>query len=195
MKFTTQLFKSENLILEAYDPERDANDESAFTYDPSYVRAIDSELIPHPLNSYEIKKLREEQIKKGDDNGRFFLFAIRQKSDNLFLGFFTFPDVFWFNRYAFFQLRIGDSAMNTKYYPEALDLVLRYGFEELGLYSIYTVTGDFEPETQRALKGAGFDIAVRQRENEFRDGKLWDRIFMEILQQNWVDQNMEAHRE
>lgn len=192
MKFTTQLFQSENLVLEAYDPEKDAADEASFTYDPGYVSAIDGGLIPHPLNTYEVKKLREEEIKKGEDNGRFFFFAIRLKSDNRFLGFLSFPDVFWFNRYAFFKLRIGDPDLSKTYYVEALNLALRYGFEELGLYSIYTATGDFEPEILKALTDAGFNISVRQRENVFRFGKLWDRIFVEILQEAWVHQSGEV---
>ncbi len=41
MTFTTQLFQSDNLVLEAYDPEKDAASEAVFSYDPNYAAVID----------------------------------------------------------------------------------------------------------------------------------------------------------
>lgn len=185
MTFTTQLFQSDNLILEAYDPEKDAVSEAALTYDFNYVNAIDYEVVPHPLTAFEVKKAREEQIKKGGETDNFFLFAIRRKTDNQFLGILSFPSVFWFNRYAYFKLAIGEPEMRQAFYDEALSMVLRYGLEELGLYSIHTTLCNDEPDVLAALEKAGFQIAVRQRENVFRNGKLRDRIYMEIHQDEW----------
>lgn len=185
MTFATQLFQSNNLILEAYDPEKDAVSEAALTYDFNYVNAIDYEVVPHPLTAFEVKKAREEQIKKGSETDNFFLFAVRRKSDNQFLGILSFPSVFWFNRYAYFKLAIGETEMRYAFYDEALSMALRYGLEELGLYSIHTTLTDDEPDVLAALEKAGFQIAVRQRENVFRNGKLRDRIYMEIHQDEW----------
>lgn len=185
MTFATQLFQSDNLILEAYDPEKDAVSEAALTYDFNYVNAIDYEVVPHPLTAFEVKKAREEQIKKGSETDNFFLFAVRRKSDNQFLGILSFPSVFWFNRYAYFKLAIGETEMRHAFYDEALSMALRYGLEELGLYSIHTTLTDDEPDVLAALEKAGFQIAVRQRENVFRNGKLRDRIYMEIHQDEW----------
>ena len=75
--------------------------------------------------------------------------------------------------------------MRQAYYAEALKLAMVYGLEELGLYSMYTSSGEYEPEIKQALEAAGFQEAVRQRDNVFRDGCLWDRVFMEILQEDW----------
>lgn len=185
MTFATQLFQSENLVLEAYDLEKDPASEAAFTYDFNYVNGIDYEIIPHPLTAFEVKTKREEQLKKGGETDNFFLFAIRRKIDSQFLGVLSFPSVFWFNRYAYFKLAIGEPEMRQAFYEEALSMALRYGLEELGLYSIYTTLSDDEPEVMAGLQNAGFDIAVRQRENIFRNGKLKDRIFMEIHQDEW----------
>jgi len=185
MTFSTQLFQSENLVLQAYDPEKDAAAEAAFSYDPNYANVIDWEIVPHPLTAFEVKKMREEQLKKGSEKDNFFLFGVHNKSDGQFLGIITFPDVFWFNRYAFFKVYLGDPAIRQTLYSEALQLALVYGLEELDLYSLYTSSGEYEMEVKQALEAAGFKEAVRQRENVFRDGRLWDRVFMELLQDDW----------
>jgi len=192
MTFTTQLFQSENLILQAYDPEKDAAAEAAFSYDSNYANLIDWEIVPHPLTVFEVKKMREEQLKKGSEKDNFFLFGIHNKSDGLFLGIITFPEIFWFNRYSFFKVYLGEPDMRQVHYAEALKLALVYGLEELGLYSLYTSSGEYEPEVKQALEAAGFKEAARQRENVFRDGRLWDRVFMELLQEDWKVDSVEV---
>lgn len=191
MTFTTQLFQSQNLVLQAYDPEKDAAAEAAFSYDPNYANVIDSEIVPHPLSAFEVKKMREEQLKKESDKDNFFLFGVHRKADGQFLGIITFPSVFWFNRYAFFKIYLGEPEMRQDFYAEALQLALQYGLQELGLYSMYTSSGEYELEIKLALEAAGFHEVVRQRENVFRDGRLWDRVFMEILQTEWNIRNAE----
>jgi RimJ/RimL family protein N-acetyltransferase len=191
MTLTTQLFRSKNLVLEAYDPEKDAASEAAFTYDFDYMSAIDRHETPHPLTAFEVKKKREEQLKKGSETGNFFLFALLRKEAGTFLGVLSIPRVFWFNRYANYALRIGEPDMRTAYYAEALQMAIRYGLEDLGLYSMVTTTGEYEPEIINSLQAAGFTIAVRQREAVFRDGRLWDLILMELLQEEWKKKSQE----
>lgn len=192
MTFTTQLFQSENLVLQAYDPEKDAAAEAAFSYDPNYASVIDWEIVPHPLSAFEVKKMREEQLKKASDKDNFFLFGIHSKADGRFLGIITFPEVFWFNRFSYFKVYLGEMEGRLALYSESLQLALRYGLEELGLYSMYTSSGEYELEIMQALQAAGFNEAVRQRENVFRGGRLWDRVFMEILQSDWLHNHVEV---
>ncbi|HWR66615.1 MAG TPA: GNAT family protein [Bellilinea sp.] len=193
MTFTTQLFQSENLVLQAYDPQKDAAAEAAFSYDPNYANVIDWAIVPHPLTVFEVKKMREDQLKKGSEKDNFFLFGIHSNADGQFLGIITFPEVFWFNRYSFFKVYLGEPIMRQALYAEALNLALVYGLEELDLYSLYTSTGEYEPEVKLALEGAGFQEAVRQRENIFRDGRYWDRVFVELMQSEWKIRHAEVH--
>lgn len=191
MTFTTQLFQSNNLILQAYDPEKDAAAEAAFSYDPNYSRVI-SWSIPHPLTVIEVKKKREEELKKNSEKDNFFLFSIHRKSDDAFMGTLNFPEVFWINRYAFFMLAIGDPELQPSVYPEALQLALQYGLEELSLHSMYTSSGDYDLVAYQALEAAGFTPAVRHRESVFRNGRLWDAVFMELLQDEWLKTRREV---
>ena len=110
MTFATQLFQSENLVLQAYDPEKDAAAEAAFSYDPNYAVVIDPDKVPHPLTVFEVKKIREEQLKKGERKGQLFSCSvfIANRMDNS-LALLHFPSVFWFNRYAFFKVYLGES--------------------------------------------------------------------------------------
>lgn len=185
MTFTTQLFQSKNLILQAYDPEKDAAAEAAFSYDPNYARVI-GDGVPHPLTVFEVRKMREDEYKKQSEKGSHFLFGIHQKSDGALIGTLSFPEVFWFNRYAFFMLAIGDPEQQPICYPEALQLALLYGLEELGLYSLYTTSGDYDPAAFQALTETGFKPTVCQRENVYRGGHLWDVFYMELLQSEWL---------
>lgn len=194
MTFDTQLFQSENLILQAYDPENDASAEADFSYEVNYARVIDFDAVPHPYSVFEVKKKREEQLKNGVEKNNFFLFGVHQKSDGKFLGIITFPSVFWFNRFAWFKVALGDPEMQRSYYAEALKMALRYGLDELGLYSIYTSSGDYEPDILQALLDAGFTSTVRQRENVYRNGRLWDYCFLELLQADWKNRNNEAQK-
>jgi RimJ/RimL family protein N-acetyltransferase len=193
MMFRSQLFQSQNLVLQAYDPEQDAQAEASFSYDPNYARVIEDG-IPHPLTVFEVKKKREEELKKNAGKDNFFLFGIHRKLDGAFIGTLCFPDVFWFNRFAYFMLAVGDPEMQEAYFPEALQLALMYGLEELGLYSVYTTSGDFDPLTFRALVAAGFKPVVCQRENAFRNGRVWDVFYMEMLQSDLTSNLREVQK-
>ena len=65
MKLTTQLFMSPHLKLDAYDPEKDAAEESGFTVDLNYLWAMNMEESAHPLTVYEIKKKTRSPAQKG----------------------------------------------------------------------------------------------------------------------------------
>lgn len=194
MTFATQLFQSENLVLQGYDPEKDAAVEAGFSYDVNYARVIDFEAVPHPYSVFEVKKKREEQLKTGVEKNNFFLFGVHQKSDGKFLGIITFPSVFWFNRYAFFKVSLGDPETQRLYYADALQMALRYGLDELGLYSMFTSSGEYEPGIMEALLNAGFNASVSQREAVYREGRLWDNVYMELLQTEWKNRNLEAQK-
>lgn len=193
MIFGTQLFESKNLLLEAYDLEKDPAVEAGFSYDLKYAAAIDFESVPHPMTAFEIKTKREGQLKKSSDANDIILFAVRAKSDGQFLGVLIFPWITWFNRFAFVRIAIGESERWGVYYPEVLEMAMRYGLEELGLYSICISTNESEPEVLAALQNAGFQIAARQRENIFRNGRLLDHIYLEFHQDEWQKPSTEVH--
>ncbi len=186
MKLSTQLFESTRLLLDSYDPEKDPAEESGYTVDLNYAWAMNIDGAAHPLSVQEIKKKREEQIKKAEETRTQLYFAIRRKEDRKFLGVVMIPWISWNNRTAAFRIMMGGVDRRSDYLIEALRMTLRYAFEELGLYSIDCYTGEFQPEMMEACRQAGMRECVRQREMVYRNGRLWDRVMMVIQQTDWL---------
>ncbi len=190
MELSTQLFESDLVALDSYDPEKDPNDESSFTHDLNYAWAMNIDGPAHPLSAQEIRKRREEQLKKSVETRTELFFAVRRKVDRKFLGVVTIPWISWNNRTATFRVMIGNVDRRRETLSEALWMTLRYAFEELGLYSIDCFTGEFQPEVMDACRQAGMRECVRQRGMVYRSGRYWDRVMMVMQQSDWL----QAHR-
>ncbi len=182
---STQLFQSQHLFLAAYDPEKDAAVEAKWTYDLNYAWAMDVDEVARPLTSFELKKKREEQLKKAEEGRSSLFFAIRTCKEDELIGLIAIPWLFWVNRDANLQVLIGDAGMRRKYYTEALNMALRYVFEELGLYHVYAYASDFDDEKTSAYRAAGMQLEVRQRQMVYRGGRTWDRLIYGMLQREW----------
>jgi len=68
---------------------------------------------------------------------------------------------------------------------EAIELVLRFLFQERGLQvvGLWTQTGN--PRAVRAAEKLGFRIGARLRENSVIDGKVVDTLYMDLLREEW----------
>lgn len=186
MNFATQLFESEHLIVTAYDPEKDAIIEAGFTHNLDYAWAMDMDGVPHPLTAFEIKKKREEALKQSEEKENSYCYAIRTKTDERFLGVLIFPWISWSNRSAGFSLNLGEVTDDDLYFDEALHITLRYAFEELDLHHTHAWLGSHdETRLSRFLK-AGMTVEVRQRQNFYRRGHLWDLLSVGISQEDWL---------
>jgi RimJ/RimL family protein N-acetyltransferase len=185
MELSTQLFESPHLRLDFYDLENDPIDESSFTYDLNYAWAMDVDGAAHPLSVQEIRKKREAQLKEADESKARWYFAIRRKTDRKLIGVLMIPWISWNNRTATFRVAIGDRDRRGEYLVEALEMALRYAFEELGLFSIDCFTGEFQPEVLEACRQAGMVECVRQRDMVYRGGRYYDRLMMVMQFADW----------
>lgn len=189
MKFNTQLFESEHLILSWYDLEKDAAIEAGFTRDLDYAWRLDIDGIPHPLTTYEMKKKREEALKESEDKGNSFCYSLRLKNEDRFLGVMVLPWISWVNRDAAFYLNFGNEEDEALYFAEAIHMTLRFIFEELGMYHTQTWLGSQDEIRTARYSQAGMVMEVRQRQMVYRQGRLWDRLWMGSLQQDWLRKN------
>lgn len=187
MKITTQLFESDHLILAGYDPDKDAAIESGFTRNLDYAWSLERDGIPHPLTVFEVKKIREEALKSPGENDHSFLFSIRFKEEDRFLGVVAFPWISWKNQVAFFRVNIGGGEDDERYFEEALEMALRYAFEELGVYRAFTTLGSHDESRLNRLIKAGMTIDVRQRQMFYRQGRLWDLYELGMSREKWLD--------
>lgn len=180
----TSLFESPNLRLTATDPEEDSKIEARWTYDLDYSRDI-LHTPARPLGALELKKIREEDQKKGSESGSQFTFAIHLKEGDQLAGFVRFPFIFWVHSSAWLRLAIADASILKRFGREALDMALVYGFKELNLYRIETAFAAYQQDWIDLFESAGFLMEVRRRQVFFRNGCYFDALHFGLLQEEW----------
>ena len=69
----------------------------------------------------------------------------------------------------------------------ALDMILRYAFDELNLHRLSAATFEYNSGAICFLERAGFVVEVRRRQAVNRDGRRWDVISLGVLREEWTD--------
>ncbi len=170
--------------LTAQEPKEHAEFISRWDGDSGWWRLLTSE----PCNQFSPRKIAE-WIEKGQekDPSRVHQFAIRTLEGNQLIGFIgldgnTFP-----HGESFVGIGIGERQYWSKGYgTDAMQVILRYAFEELNLRRVALDTFEYNPRAVRSYEKAGFVHEGREREYLYRDGKRWDLIFMGILREEWL---------
>ncbi len=147
---------------------------------------LDPELA-RPLTPAQVKKKYEEMEKEIDQSRSRFYFALRTTSEpERLLGFLEIPWVMWNQGVAGIRLGIGDPADRRKGYGrQALQLMLRYAFDELNLYRLVAQIPAYNRIAIRLFEGAGFVEEVRRREALHRAGQRWDALEFGLLREEW----------
>jgi hypothetical protein len=98
------------------------------------------------------------------------------------------------NRTGDFSLYIGqdDVYIDETYAPDAGRLLLRYGFDELGLHRIWCEIYGFDRAKQALLPRLGFTLDGRHRETHWADGAWHDSLFFAILDRDYRAASIEA---
>lgn len=102
-------------------------------------------------------------------------------------GFFNIEAI---HRSAEVGIMIGEkSHWNQGYGTEAMQLLLKHGFETLNLNRIFLRVFDNNPRAIRAYEKSGYVHEGRQRQAIFTGGKYVDVLMMGVLRADWVDNN------
>ena len=89
----------------------------------------------------------------------------------------------WLNRSAIFWIYIGDKEFRSHgYWTEATNLILEYGFKYLNLHSITLTLIDVNEQAHKCYLKCGFKDTWRAREQVFINWKYYDRLSMDILE-------------
>jgi RimJ/RimL family protein N-acetyltransferase len=181
-----QLFEGEHIQLTAFEPDRDAEIESNWTHDPDYLRLLGPDPAK-PLSPAQVKKRHEELAKEAEKRHDAFNFAIRLRADERLLGLVRVFRIEWTHGSGQLQLGIGAASDRGRGYgAEALNLILRYAFDELNLHRLTAITSDYNPGAIRFFERAGFQVEVRRRRAIQRDGKRWDAVMLGLLREEWL---------
>jgi RimJ/RimL family protein N-acetyltransferase len=192
-----QLFDGPRLFLAPPNPDTDAAIESGWTHDGEWLRLID--VAPaRPLSPAQVKKKYEKDAK---DEDKTFHFALRLKeppaadgapAPGRLIGFARLQWVDWLHRVALVNLGLGNPADRGRGYgQEALDLLLRYAFDELGMHRLAVYLGGYNTGAARFIERNGFRLEVRRRQALARDGQRWDYLQYALLRPEWLARRAE----
>lgn len=180
----TQLFEGKNIRFAAFNPDKDAEVFAKWTNDPEYLRLTQYDPV-RPLSPFHIKK-KYEEIEKEMGREQFY-FVIRTQGDDRAIGFAHIFWIQWNHGNARFSLGIASPDDRGKGYgTEALQMLLRYAFQELNLYRLTHDVFEYNPEGKKFLEHNGFQCEVRRREAIYRAGRYWDDLAYGILAQEWA---------
>jgi RimJ/RimL family protein N-acetyltransferase len=137
---------------------------------------------PSPLSRSAVERLFEDrQLSPTDDS-----FAIHLKNDDEPRGVISLMNISEANASAELSVIVGHpDDRHQGYGTEAIDLLLRYAFETLGLNRIGLSAFDFNEEAISAYEKLGFVVEGRFRHAIKRRSGFHDAILMSFLKTEW----------
>jgi RimJ/RimL family protein N-acetyltransferase len=183
------LFESQHLRITPVDLEKDPQTISSWTYDLEIARRMREEPA-RPMPVFEVKKVYEQWQKEVEESNRQFLFAIRRRDNEDVIGVVRITDIAWVHGAAFLDLIIGNPKDWADCANEALEIALRYAFDELGLFRVTAVIAEHDQEANQLFEGANFTLEVRQRQALYWNRRTWDKLFFGLLRPEWKMQRL-----
>ena len=175
-----RLFSGELVRLAAIDPESDAEIVARWSRDSEYWRLIS----PAPALPRTAQAVRQNLEEEPSPTG--FEFAIRTLAEDRFIGEVGLWVDGWAHEHAWLGIHIGERDYWGKGYgTDAIRLILRYGFTELGLRRVSLSVLATNARAIRAYEKVGFVVEGRTRHTTRYDGRWLDDVFMGILREEW----------
>ncbi len=115
-------------------------------------------------------------------------YAITLKDDPTYIGEVVLNNIKMEERSANFRIGLSSQKyFNKGYGSEATALMLKHGFETLGLHRIELEVFDFNPRARRVYEKNGFVVEGIHRDTLLWDGKYYNAITMSILEDEWFE--------
>lgn len=110
-------------------------------------------------------------------------FNIIELNENKLIGTLGLEHINWIERSAVLGIFIGEKDFRSNGYgTEAIRLLLEYGFQYLNLHSIRLDLLAINERAHKCYLNCGFKDAGRSREEIFLNGKYYDKLHMDILE-------------
>jgi RimJ/RimL family protein N-acetyltransferase len=165
--------------LAALDIEKDTELFSHWNQDSEYQQLSDW----GPAKVYSAKQIRDWMEKNIDT---LYCFSIQTLAEGKTIGQLDLSGVNWTAGDAWMGVGIGERAYWGKGYgSEAVNLLLRFGFEQLNLRRISLNVFEYNERAIRSYVKIGFKVEGRQRQFLNRFDRRWDLIYMGILRSEW----------
>lgn len=139
-----------------------------------------------PMQQAQAERLFEDREASAVDDS----FAIHREGEEEPLGVISLTNISEANGSAELSVIIGDEKDRDKGFgTEAIRVILRYAFEDLGLQRVDLSVFEFNELAIRAYEKLGFQREGRVHQAVRRDGKFHDAILMRILASEWREED------
>jgi RimJ/RimL family protein N-acetyltransferase len=173
----TALFRGDLVRLAAWDPEADAATVARWHEDPAFVRfGMDQPALPQ--NAAEAREMLERFVKGLPESVNL---SVRAVADDALVGLVRLYDIQWMHGTAILGVSIGPDNWGRGLGTEASALILKYGFDELGLHRIWLDVFGYNERAIHVYRKLGFVEEGTLRQHLQRDGRRWDVILMGLL--------------
>ena len=121
-----------------------------------------------------------ENAAKNSENRNFDIIDL---NNNKLIGTLGLERFDWIKRSAVLGIFIGDADYRSNGYgQEAINILLEYGFKYLNLHSIRLTLLSVNERAHKCYLKCGFKETGRNREAIFLNGKYYDKLHMDILE-------------
>jgi len=171
--------EGERIYLRPLDAETDLDRCLFWINDPELQARIGRR---HPMNRKTEQEWFDSQYNREDHMN----LALVLKEGDRHIGNCGFNEIDFVNRSAQFGILIAErDAWGQGFGPEAAELLLEFGFQELGLHRIWLWAFSFNRHAVRAYEKAGFVHEGALREAYYRHGTYHDHVVMSVLEPEW----------
>ena len=180
-----QMLIGEKVRLIEIDPERDSKTWANWRQNSEFLRLLDSG--PSKLHS---AKANQEWMEKHLSDYLEFEFAIATLESGQIIGSVGLDGNIRTHADAFVGIGIGDTDYwGMGYGTDAMRVILRYGFMELGLHRVSLNVFSYNTRAIKSYEKIGFRTEAVSRNYLMRDGQWWDMVWMGILREEWSREN------
>ena len=125
--------------------------------------------------------MEENWLENATSNGGYTFGIIDAKTDEL-VGNIGLMDIDHINREATLGIFIGEEKYRSKGYgSEAINLILEYGFRYINLHNINLSVNSYNERAIKCYEKVGFKKSGFRREAVFNNGKYYDQLFYDYL--------------
>lgn len=147
--------------------------------DPEIVKLTG--ITPIPRTAWDIEKWYESLL--GNPNVQTFAIKL---NDGTYIGNVEISKIDWRCRSGELGIVIGDRKSRGKGYgKEAVLMVARYAFEELGLHRLYARVLSYNKDAQKFFESLGFKKEGTERESFLAWGRFWDVYVYSMLDEEF----------
>lgn len=144
-------------------------------------RLLMNDGIPFPPVLQEHREFLEKI--RSDSNG--YTFAVETSAENRFIGTIAVYLIHWHHRHAHVGISLDPEYHNQGCGTDAMQILLRFIFDEMNLHKVKLSVFDFNPRAVRVYEKCGFRLEGRLREEVYRFGRYHDVLMMGLLREEY----------